>query len=125
MKTISEAFTKGNAKEKLAIIADLATIAGVSITTITAGLLALVARTDKLDVGNLFGVVIISLLGLAVVSCFVAGFIWVLTQISKPWGAPRGVQPLVKCAIWLVSTCMFLLAIFTFYEIISSMSIFS
>ncbi|MFJ1216957.1 hypothetical protein ACVSUH_14010 [Yersinia enterocolitica] len=125
MKTILEAWTKGNAKEKLAVIADLATIMGLSIASITAGLFTLVARTDKLDVGNLFGVVISSLLGLAVVCCFVAGFIWVVAQISKPWGAPRGVQSLVKCAIWLSAICMFLIAIFTFYEIISSMSIFS
>lgn len=88
MKTILEALTKGNAKEKLAIIADLATIVGISIATVTASLLALVARTDKLDVGNLFGSVIISLFGLAVICCFVAGFIWVVTQISKPWGTP-------------------------------------
>lgn len=123
MKSILEAFTQGNAKEKLAVIADLTTIAGISIATIIAGLLTLVAKTDKLDIGNLFGVVIISLLGLAGVCCFVALFIWVITQISKPWGAPRGVQSLVKCAIFLIFICMFLLAVFTFYGIISSMRI--
>ena len=72
MKSILEVFTQGNTKEKLAVIADLTTIAGISIATIIAGLLTLVAKTDKLDVGNLFGVVIISLLGLAGVCCFVA-----------------------------------------------------
>lgn len=61
MKSILEVFTQGNTKEKLAVIADLTTIAGISIATIIAGLLTLVAKTDKLDVGNLFGVVIISL----------------------------------------------------------------
>ena len=125
MKSILEAFTQGNAKEKLAVIADLTTIAGISIATIIAGLLTLVAKTDKLDIGNLFGVVIISLLGLAGVCCFVAFSIWVVTQISKPWGAPRGVQSLVKCAIFLIFICMFLLAVFTFYGIISSMRILS
>ncbi|WP_193162027.1 hypothetical protein [Enterobacter ludwigii] len=125
MKSILEAFTQGNAKEKLAVIADLTTIAGISVATIIAGLLTLVAKTDKLDVGNLFGVVIISLLGLAGVCCFMALFIWVATQISKPWGAPRGVQSLVKCAIFLIFICMFLLAVFTFYGIISSMRIIS
>jgi len=125
MKSILEAFTQGNAKEKLAVIADLTTIAGISIATIIAGLLTLVAKTDKLDIGNLFGVVIISLLGLAGVCCFVAFFIWVVTQISKPWGAPRGVQSLVKCAIFLIFICMFLLAVFTFYGIISTMRILS
>ena len=123
MKSILEVFTQGNTKEKLAVIADLTTIAGISIATIIAGLLTLVAKTDKLDVGNLFGVVIISLLGLAGVCCFVALFIWVITQMSKPWGTPRGVQPLVKCAISLIFICMFLVAVFTFYEFISSMSI--
>lgn len=121
MKTILEGLTKGNAKEKLAVIADLATIAGISIATITAGLLALVARTDKLNVENLFGAVIISLFGLAVVCCFVAAFIWVITQISKPWRAPRGVQFLVKCATCLIFICFLLMTIFTFYGIISSM----
>ncbi len=125
MKSILEALTQGNAKEKLAVIADLTTIAGISIATIIAGLLTLVAKTDKIDVGNLFGVVIISLLGLAGVCCFVAFFIWVVTQISKPWEAPRGVQPLVKCAIFLIFICIFLLATFTFYGIISSMRILS
>lgn len=125
MKSILEAFTQGNAKEKLAVIADLTTIAGISVATIIAGLLTLVAKTDKLDVGNLFGVVIISLLGLAGVCCFMALFIWVVTQISKPWGAPRGVQSLVKCAIFLIFICMFLLVVFTFYGIISSMRIIS
>lgn len=114
MKSILEAFTQGNAKEKLAVIADLTTIAGISIATIIAGLLTLVAKTDKLDVGNLFGVVIISLFGLAGVCCFVALFIWVVTKISKPWGAPRGVQSLVKCAIFLIFICMFLLAVLHF-----------
>ncbi|HHU4128564.1 TPA: hypothetical protein ACUB6T_004988 [Klebsiella michiganensis] len=125
MKSILEAFTQGNAKEKLAVIADLTTIAGISIATIIAGLLTLVAKTDKLDIGNLFGVVIISLLALAGVCCFVAFFIWVTTQISKPWGALRGVQSLVKCAIFLIFICIFLLAVFTFYGIISSMRILS
>jgi len=125
MKSILEALTQGNAKEKLAVIADLTTIAGISIATITAGLLTLLAKSDNIDVGNLFGVVIISLLGLAGVCFFVALFIWIVTQISKPWGAPRGVQSLVKCAIFLIFLCMFLLAIFTFYGIISSMSILS
>ena len=125
MKTIFEALTRGNAKEKLAVIADLTTIAGISIATITAGLLALVAKTNNLNVGNLFGAVIISLFGLAVVCCFFAGFIWVATQISKPWGAPRGVQSLVKTSVWLIFICMFLMAIFTIYGIITSMNIFS
>ncbi len=115
---------KGNAKEKLAVIADLTTIAGISIATITAGLLTLVAKTDKVDVGNLFGVVIFSLFALAVAFCFVAGFIWFITQISEPWKAPRGVQFLVKCAFWLIFICIFMIAIYTFYEIISTMRIF-
>lgn len=107
MKSILEVFTQGNTKEKLAVIADLTTIAGISIATIIAGLLTLVAKTDKLDVGNLFGVVIISLLGLAGVCCFMALFIWVITQMSKPWGTPRGIQSLVKCAISLSLSVFF------------------
>ncbi|MEQ9886461.1 hypothetical protein [Pectobacterium zantedeschiae] len=124
MKIILETLTKGNAKEKLSVIADLTTIAGISIATVTAGLLALVARTDKIDVGNLLGVVIISLLALAGVCCFIAVFIWVVTKISKPWGAPRGVQFLVTCAIWIFFICMFLLSISIFYDFISSIRIF-
>ncbi|MER5113072.1 hypothetical protein [Serratia marcescens] len=125
MKSILAALRQGNAKEKLAVIADLTTIAGISIATITAGLLTLVAKTDKVDVGNLFGVIIISLLGLAGVCCFVALFILIVIKVSKPWGAPRGVQSLVKCAIYLIFICIFLLATFTFYGFISSMRILS
>ncbi|MGP6442078.1 hypothetical protein ACTZGI_04915 [Rahnella aceris] len=124
MKTIFESLVDGNAKERLAIIADITSIAGVSLGTVTGGLLALTALTDKLDVGNLVGVTIISLIGLALFCFFIAGFIWILTKLfSKIWRTPPGVQLLVKCAVWLIFICFLLLAGTTFYGFISGFRI--
>lgn len=125
MKTIFESLMSGNAKEKLAVIADIISIAGVSLVTITGSMLTLAARTEKLDVGNLVGVTILSLIGLALFCCYIAVFIWGLTTIfSKPWGTPPGVQFLGKCAFWLVFICGMLFAGMTIYEFVSSFRIF-
>ena len=123
MKTILATLAKGNAKDRLAVIADIATLAGVSVATVTAGVLTLVAGTGKLNVENFFGATILSLTGLAVGCCLVAGFIWVIVQLSKPWGAPRGVQSLVMCAVWLMFIIIVLFAVKFFYSLISSFRI--
>lgn len=124
MKTILSVLAKGDAKDRLAVIADIATLAGVSVATVTAGVLTLAAGAGKLDVGNLFGVIILSLFGLAVGCCLIAGFIWFIVQLSKPWGAPPGIQGLLRCAAWLIFIIVILYAVFFFYSLISSMRIF-
>lgn len=123
MKTIFETLAKGDGKEKLAVIADIATLAGVSVATVIAGILTLVAGAGKINAGNLLGVTILSLFGLALVCCLVAGFIWVVVAFSKPWKAPSGVQKLVMCAIWLLFIIIILFTVSFFYSLISSFRI--
>lgn len=124
MKTLSESLARLKAKERLAVIADITSIAGVSLAAVTTSLFALTAR-KKLDVNNLLGVTIVSLIGLALFCCFIAGFIWVLTAISsKPWGTPSGIQFLAKCVAWLIFICGVLVAGITFYEFISGFRVF-
>lgn len=124
MKTILEALRKGNAKEKLAVIADLTTIAGVSIATILASMVTLVTMTSELYLKNVFGVIIITIMGLIVICLLVAFFIFIMAEMSQPWRTPRGFQPLIKCTVWLIFICLFLYVIFIFCDIITSFNIF-
>ncbi|WP_313680839.1 hypothetical protein [Pseudescherichia sp.] len=123
MKTILAVLAKGDAKDRLAVIADIATLAGVSVATVTAGVLTLVAGAGKVDVENLLGAIIFSLFGLAIGCCIVAAFIWVVVQLSKPWKAPRGVQSLLICAAWLIFFIIVLYAVSFFYSLISSLRV--
>lgn len=121
MRTIIECFKSGNAKEKLAIFADIMSIAGVSLGTIVAGLFTL----EKLDVSNVIGVKIISLIGLAIYCAYIAGFIILLTKtFLKPWGTYPGIQFLVKISFWLIFICGALFMGMTIYEFIYGFRIF-
>lgn len=123
MKTVIEVLAKGNGKDRLAVIADIATLAGVSVATVTAGVLTLAAGPGKLDVGNLFGATILSLIGLALGCCLIAGFIWIIVKLSVPWAVPPVIQKLLMCAIWLAFIIIVLYSIAFFYTLISSLRI--
>lgn len=124
MKTVFEALRTGNAKERLAVAADITSIAGVSFASIIGGLFAIGGTTGKLYVGNLVFVVLSSLATLAVACGAIAIFIILLTKAAGPWKAPPGVQPLVITAMWLIFLCLVLSSSFVYYEFISSFRIF-
>ncbi|MDT7309074.1 hypothetical protein [Citrobacter freundii] len=123
MTTILKTLRYGPNKERLAVIADLMSVIGVSGTTVIGGGLAFYATNQKINVNNLVGVAIFSLIGLAVLCCLIAGFILVVALMSKPWKTPPFFKLLIKSAICIVYLCLVLLAVIFFYEFISGFRI--
>ncbi|HHH2461501.1 TPA: hypothetical protein ACTW52_000057 [Klebsiella quasipneumoniae subsp. similipneumoniae] len=121
MKTIFKSFINGDSKEKLAILADIMSIAGISLGTIVASIFTL----EKLNINNVIGVTIISLAGLAIYCIYISSFILLLAKIFlKPWKIPPSVQFLAKCFCWLVFICGALLIGMTIYEFVYGFRIF-
>ena len=118
MQSIIDALKNGDAKARLAIVADIVSILGVSLATVVGGSLAL---SGKLDVENIVGVSASALLSLAGVSlvllAFLASSSWIRRRIS---GNPIALG-LLQFSLWAVFGALFLLAAFLSYEILTNM----
>jgi hypothetical protein len=118
MQSIIDALKNGDAKARLAIVADIVSILGVSLATLVGGSFAL---SGKLDVENIVGVSASALLSLAgaslVVLAFLASSSWLRRRIS---GNPIALG-LLQFSLWDVFGALFLLAAFFSYEILTNM----
>jgi len=83
MKSVIKALKEGDAKERLAVIADIATLAGVSLATFSGGILALASSTENLSFRTAVGSGVIAFIGLAVVLLITVLFIWVISFATK------------------------------------------
>lgn len=120
MRSIIEALKNGDAKERLAVIADIASLVGLSVASVAGGVLAFAANNNRLNVENVLGISILTLAGLAGLCCIVMLFIWLLSAFSKPWSTPPGIKPLVKCVVWIGFIIAMLWSIGFMYALLSS-----
>jgi len=120
MKTIFEALKNGDGKERLAIIADITSLVGVSVASVAGGLLAIGTQTTNLNVIDIFGVTISSLIGLVFLCLFLMTFIWILSKLSGPWSTPPGVKFLAKCVIWILFILTILFGVAFFYSFVTT-----
>jgi len=120
MKTIFIALKSGNAKDRLSIIADLTSIAGVSLAAILGGLLSL---GNDIDVASLVAVIFVSLICLSgllialAISITASSFLWRILS-SNPV-----TRFLLIFALWSSLLALFLLAAFYYQGLISSYQI--
>lgn len=118
MQSIIEALKNGDAKARLAIVADIVSILGVSLATVVGGSFAL---SGKLNVENVVGVSASALLSLAgaslVVLAFLASSSWLRRRFS---GNPIALG-LLQFSLWAVFAALFLVAAFFSYEILTNM----
>jgi hypothetical protein len=119
VRTIWVGLKQGDAKERLAIIADLVSVVGVSVASIIA---ALFAVGGKLDADTLFGVVVSGLLALAgsvvVLVLFLVGSFYLRVLLD---GYPI-ISFLLRLALWLVFAAVLFGATIAAFEILSHTS---
>ena len=117
MRSIADALKTGDTRTRLAVVADLVSILGVSLATVVGGGFAL---NGRLDVASVVGLTITSLLSLAlasvVVVCFLSASHWLRGQFQ----ARYGYFVLLQIALWAVFTALFVWAAFLSYEVLSS-----
>jgi uncharacterized membrane protein YqjE len=109
----------GNAKERLAVTADLVSIVGVSIASIIAALLAI---EGKVDTTAVFGVVLVGLLSLAGAALVLASFLFLSSFLSAFLQGYRTIRFLTLFALWCFFLAGALLAVWNAYEVLSSTS---
>jgi hypothetical protein len=122
MQTIWQSLKTGTAKERLAIVADLVSIAGVSIASVAGGVFAITqaAGTDSLNLYQIGAATVIGLLSLAggvlLLALLLVVFAWLRT-----W-QPRiaGVRVLVLTAVWLCLGALLVVATWAYYDLFSS-----
>jgi hypothetical protein len=124
MQTIWQALKTGTAKERLAIIADLVSIAGVSIASVAGGIFAITqaAGTATLNFNHIGVATVIGLLSLAGAVLLLA-FLLVILAWLRSW-QPRvaGVRALVLIAVWLCLGALIVVASWAFYDLFTSFS---
>lgn len=97
MHTIWEVIRDGNAKERLAVIADLVTIVGISLASIVA---AIFTFDGRLDIETVFGMSIIGLLSLAGYSIVLAVFLVISFYLSGFFEEFKTFRSLLLFALW-------------------------
>jgi hypothetical protein len=112
MQTIFQTLRSGNSRDRLAVIADITTIVGVSVASIVGGLLAL-AGTTSLASYEIYAVVtaiIFSLFCLAIAVIVWAGFLILLAYLSGLQFKTPHVRSLLYFSLWLVISALTLIA---------------
>lgn len=117
MQSIFDILKTGTGKERLAVIADIVSILGVSLATVLGGAFALNAN---IDVENLMGVLIGGLLSLAGASAVVALFLATSSWLGLHLSANSPIRRLMLIALWLVFGALFLYAAYFAYAVLSS-----
>jgi hypothetical protein len=121
MQTIFQTLRSGNARDRLAVIADITTIVGVSVASIVGGLLAL-AGTTSLASYEIYAVVtaiIFSLFCLAIAVIVWAGFLILLAYLSGLQFKTPHVRSLLYFSLWLVISALTLIASLYYLSMIS------
>ncbi len=124
MQTIWNALKTGTAKERLAIIADLVSIAGVSIASVAGGIFAVsqAAGTSELNFNHIGVATVIGLLSLAVAVLFLALLLVVLAWLRSWQPRVAGVRTLVSIAVWLSLGALIVVASWAYYDLFASFS---
>nr|ELR5039299.1 hypothetical protein [Providencia stuartii] len=123
-KTILELFRRGNCRVKLAIIADIVTIAGVSIASIFGGILAITKNIGTLSGMDIFGVALLSLLGLFIFSLCTAGFIYAMTYLSSQLSKRGIIKDLIMVSAFALLLFFMLIIAMTYYQVFLSLPAF-
>lgn len=118
MQSIIEALRIGDAKARLAIVADIVSILGVSLATVVGGSFAL---SGKLHIENIVAVSAIALLSLAGASFVVLAFLASSSWLRRRFTGNLIALGLLQFSLWAVFAALFLLAAFLSYEILSNM----
>ena len=113
MKTIWQALRDGDAKSRLAVVADLVSIVGVSVASVVA---AMFATNSTLIWSQVFGFTVIGLLSLAGALIVLVGFLVVSFYISAMLADHRTIRGLLLAAWWLAFAALFLLATLYTYD---------
>ena len=112
MKSIWQALSEGDAKTRLAVVADLVSIVGVSVASVVA---AMFATNSTLIWSQVFGFIFIGLLSLAGALLVLVGFMVVSFYIGTRLKDHRAVRGLLLVAWWLAFAALFLLvALYTY-----------
>ena len=118
MQSIIDALKNGDAKVRLAIVADIVSILGVSLATVVGGSFAL---RGKLDVENIVGVSASALLSLAGASLVVLVFLALSSWLRRRISDNPIALGLLQFSLWAVFGALFLLAALFSYEILTNM----
>jgi hypothetical protein len=108
MQTILQALRSGNAKERLAVIADLTSIVGVSVASIVGGFFALAGTTNLSS--EISQAIVFSLFCLAIAVLVLAVFLTFLTYLSGIQFKTPLVRPLLYISSWLLMIALTLIA---------------
>ncbi|WP_267095268.1 hypothetical protein [Xanthomonas sacchari] len=122
MRTIWQAMKDGTAKERLAICADLVSIAGISIASVAGGIFAITHAVGvaPLDLSQIAVASVVGLLSLAGAVLFLAIFLTVLSRLRSWQPQIPGVCLLVISAVWLCVLALVIVAAWVYYDIFSS-----
>jgi hypothetical protein len=118
MQTIIETLRAGDSRERLAVVADVLSIIGVSVATVVGGGFAL---NRTLDVENIVGVSIISLLSLAGASLVLLAFLFFSSKLRNCTESNTTVRILLQFSLWAVFFALLLYAVFFSYYALSHM----
>lgn len=118
MQSIIEALRTGDAKVRLAIVADIVSVLGVSLATVVGGSFAL---SGKLDVANVVGVSVSVLLSMAGASLVVLAFLALSSWLRRRFSMNPIALVMLQFSLWAVFAALFLVAAFFSYEVLSSM----
>lgn len=121
MQSILNMLKTGSGKERLAVIADIMSIVGISLATALGGAFALNA---KLNAQNTIAVLAGGLLFLAVIVVVLVIFLIVSSWISQVWASNLFIGKLLQLSAWLAFAALFLCAIYLSYLALSSIQFF-
>jgi hypothetical protein len=121
MQSVIEALKNGDARVRLAIVADVVSILGVSLATVVGGSFAL---SGKLAVENIVGILIGALLSLAAASLVVLGFLALSARMRQRFANNPIALRVLHFSLWSVFSALFLTAAFLSYEILSQIRFF-
>ena len=114
-------FRHASAREKLGVVADVLSVLGVSIATVTGGALVL---AGDIYVENLVAAVVFSLLYLATAFVLAVGVIAASVWLRNRFGEQNPLyNNLLQTALWLVVASAVILAALLAYELLSSVQI--
>jgi hypothetical protein len=121
MQTIFQTLRSGNARDRLAVIADITTSVGVSVASIVGGLLALTGTTSlaSYEIYAVVTAIIFSLFCLAIAVIIWAGFLILLAYISGLQFKTPHVRSLLYFSLWLVISALTLIASLYYLSMIS------
>ena len=117
MQSVLDTLKTGTGKERLAVVADIVSILGISFATVLGGVFAFNA---KLDVENIVGVLIGGLLSLAGAFVVVALFLGASSWLALHMPATSLIRRLTLIALWLVFSALFFYAAFFVYAVLTS-----